>query len=358
MTHYDLTVVVPWLQGGGAQEALRRLMLDVDVPRSQLVILFSGSRDHEPVLELFDDVITLDYVRGNPLDVFCCSRALAPHLASSDRVYSLMRASTVVLGMMPRPRQVRRFAASFHMLPADDRSGASWRVEEFFLRRALRTAELVTSPSQRSVNQLVSFGLSRPEVTYEVPNRLRAFSASLPPRSRRGAVVKLLGVGRLDRQKGFDRLARWLPDVEPDCEIRLAGEGPLRNELIATFSGMEGRHSVTLLGRVSDVTDQLDWCDAVIMPSRQELNPMVVWEAWQRGKPVIATSIDAFVDLAKIGPVLFANSGPEMADAVRRTMDTVDGEILRTAALRAVAGRVEGDDLLIAYLNGALAARA
>ena len=47
-----------------------------------------------------------------------------------------------------------------------------------------------------------------------------------------------------------------------------------------------------------------------ILPSRVELEPVFVWESWSRGRPVLASDIEAFQTLSKIGPLVsFSTDG-------------------------------------------------
>ncbi|WP_157970612.1 glycosyltransferase [Nakamurella deserti] len=345
----ELTVVVPWLQGGGAQEALSRLIDATPSVSKRLVIVFRGSRNHGAVLDKFDEVVELGADRRNPVSVLRAAVKLRPHLRHSHRVYSLMRASNVVIGLVPGLSDVQRLAMSFHMLPVDDRSGPVWRLEEMALRRATRQASLVTSPSHRAVDQLRTFGLSHPDRTRYVPNRLKRVGVALPVTPGPGG--RLLCAGRLEDQKGMDRLPDWLAAVTTPVELRIAGQGSQETALRASMTALPDRHRVDFLGHVGDLTDEIDACDAVLMPSRQELNPMLVWEAWQRGKPVVATRLDVFVDLAAQGPVLFADDGDELAAAVRTLGDHGERERLHTEAVRAVQAVEHGEDVLTTFLR-------
>lgn len=349
MPPVELTVVVPWLQGGGAQEALSRLVDATPSVSKRLVVVFRGSRNHGNVIEKFDDVVELGADRRNPLSVLHAAVKLRPYLHGSHRVYSLMRASNVVIGLVPGLSAVQRLAMSFHMLPVDDRSGPVWRLEEIALRRATRQAALVTSPSHRAVDQLRTLGLSHPDRTRYVPNRLKRVDVALPATSGPGG--RLLCAGRLEDQKGIDRLPEWLHQVSTPVVLRIAGEGSQGAALRAALASVPDHHRVDFIGHVGDLTEEIDSCDAVLMPSRQELNPMLVWEAWQRGKPVVATRLDVFLDLAEQGPILFADDGDELAEAVHTLRDHDARERLHAAALRAVAAAYVDEDVLTAFLR-------
>jgi glycosyltransferase involved in cell wall biosynthesis len=122
-----------------------------------------------------------------------------------------------------------------------------------------------------------------------IPNPVASrprFVAVSPARRRR-----ILAVGRLVRQKGFDLLleafARVAPTV-PDWELRIVGEGPEGESLrgLARRSGIESR--VTFPGRVHPIDDELARADVFVLSSRFEGFPNALAEAMAGGLAVIS----------------------------------------------------------------------
>src|SRR5690606_10811642 len=92
--------------------------------------------------------------------------------------------------------------------------------------------------------------------------------------------------------------------------LSIAGDGELLEEARALTTQKFASHSVELIGYTHELTKHIDESDALLMPSRWELNPMTIWEAWARGRPVISTELPVFADLARRGPVR-TYSGPK-----------------------------------------------
>ncbi|KDQ01039.1 glycosyltransferase [Rhodococcus sp. GOMB7] len=313
----SLLVVAPWLEGGGAQKSLCGLLRALTGTHTTVVTLFAGCRDFNEVADLADEFVMLDYPRS-PGGLVGASRAIATHLQHSDVVYSLMRGSHVALGVSSLLKRLPgELIATFHQLPSADETGVFSLVENMLVRKALRHAKLITAPSESAVSQIRQrrYG-PHARLVYE-PNLIRVDSRETIRRESSGAPLRLLACGRLSKQKGFDRIPELLSDIEIPCEIKILGSGPEEEDLKRRFgSTKSSSHTVELVGRVDDVVPYLDWSDAAFMPSRNELNPVFVWEAWARGRPVVAADLPAFEDLRTSGPVLTFTGAASLRSAL------------------------------------------
>lgn len=346
-------VVVPWLEGGGAQYALTSVLAEVGPGTADVVVLFDGCRDYEPVAEVSHRFVMLDVPR-TPLGVLEAARRLRGVVRGRTRIYSLMRGSHLVLGMalgaIPRGAHL---AASFHQLPSTDEADRLGALENVLVRRYTRRCELVTAPSERAVVEIRDRRFAAAGAARAEANIVADATSTAPARTTLDdGRVRLLVAGRLTEQKGLDRIVEILDAVDVPVALRVAGDGPLRDDLLADLARVDPRHEVEHLGRVDGLTDQLDWCDAVLMPSRFELNPIVVWEAWSRGRSVVSSRLPVFADLAGLGPVEQAETPEEWRDAVARLTDADHRAAQHERALAAFEGR-ERPANLTAFLRGA-----
>lgn len=327
-------VVAPWLEGGGAQYSLVRILeaTDVDV---DVLVLFDGCRDHEPVGVAAASVTMLNAPRGAVGALWAAYRA-RPHLRSRPAIYSLMRGSHLVLGLTPTPLRGMRLASSFHQLPSTDEDARLAALENVPIKRFTRTCDLVTAPSDAACRELVQLGYADASRVVMVPNTISERSRPVTAPRRARSPLRLLLAGRLSHQKGIDRLPELLDGVPVQVVLRVAGAGEL--EHVVRRLALD-REDVEHVGRVDDMTEQYDWCDAVLMPSRFELNPIVVWEAWASGRPVVASRIDVLEDLAEHGPVLTFGDRGELADVLVSLADVTTAQRLHREALEAFATR-------------------
>jgi glycosyltransferase involved in cell wall biosynthesis len=300
---HRLVVVVPWLQGGGAQAALRETMRRLEATDAVLVVCFDDNRNTASLEAEFREVHLLRG-RKSAHGAWKASRWLSAFLEPGDVVFSLMRGSHVVLGMLP-VRQLRslKVVASFHQLPSVDAQGRLSFLENMLVRRAVSRAELVTSPSTRGLRELRARKLIRPGAGVVSPNLIEECARPLvPPRTGPLGELRLLLAGRLDHQKGIDRIEDLLSGSPIPIRLLVAGEGPLR-PVVERLVAKPGRLVVDYRGHVDDVFELIDSVDFLFLPSRYELNPVVVWEAWARGRAAITSDVAAFQDLAESGPL-------------------------------------------------------
>lgn len=101
----------------------------------------------------------------------------------------------------------------------------------------------------------------------------------------------VVGAGRLERSKGFDRLvAAWAQVVKqhPDWELRIFGEGSARADLQSQIRdlGLEG--SARLMGFSRRLQEEMAQSSLFVLSSRREGYGLVLVEAMSCGVPVVS----------------------------------------------------------------------
>jgi glycosyltransferase involved in cell wall biosynthesis len=109
-----------------------------------------------------------------------------------------------------------------------------------------------------------------------------------PARPVRNGKLKLLFVGRFDRQKGLDILLGAAAAFEDRATVRVIGANVVDEAVVRTIPS-----NVTFLGWKSprEIETELQNCDVVVMPSRWESFGLVALEAMRAGRPVLASRI-------------------------------------------------------------------
>lgn len=138
--------------------------------------------------------------------------------------------------------------------------------------------------------------------------------------------VLALGVGRLEYQKGFDRLpaaVRLLREKWPNVWFVVAGDGSQRVNLEQHTTELGIVDRLLWLGHRNDISDLLMAADTFVFPTRGEGHPFALVEAMAAGIPVIASrneGIAEIVDDSHNGLLVDPDNAPEFARAIDRML--------------------------------------
>ncbi len=130
--------------------------------------------------------------------------------------------------------------------------------------------------------------------------------------ARREGPLRVLFLGRLDVQKGIDRLAALIrATTGPTFEWRVIGAKVLRDE-----DGAAPNLGLAVEPPLHDpaaLDAAFDWADVLILPSRFEGVPLTALEARRRGVVVVATRVGAVAEAVTAGGFLVDPSASEAA---------------------------------------------
>lgn len=193
----------------------------------------------------------------------------------------------------------------------------------------MNDAAALTFVSQALSDAAVTMGVTNPN-TFVIPNGVDLATFSTSARDARAALdidpaAKVVAfVGAFTPVKGADRLPEIvsaLHSARPGTTILLAGDGPLRNA-VASRVGDQAR----TLGHLSapEVATLLAAADVLILPSRNEGWPTVIFEAFASGTSVVGTSVGGIPEaLGSLGWLVNEGDGfaERFASAVGRALD-------------------------------------
>ncbi|MDA0746918.1 MAG: glycosyltransferase [bacterium] len=126
-----------------------------------------------------------------------------------------------------------------------------------------------------------------------------------PGQHRKDGPLRLLFVGRLEPYKGIEFLLQALKQIHADhpVQLRIVGDGSLRNQLPETARALGINHCTEFIGPVpaESMPNIYQEADLFVLPALVEGMPNVILEAMAAGLPVLATQIPGSEELVLPG---------------------------------------------------------
>lgn len=222
------------------------------------------------------------------------------------------------------------------------RSGGHFREDRIFAEiskrelEGIRESSRIIAATERMQGEVREIYSAAQEKITVIPNGIdrRKFSGSL--QSKDAKAVKesygidsrgrmLLFCGRMTYQKGPDLLVGAIPFIlekHRDITVIFAGDGDMGSECKRLAEYLKVQRSCRFLGYVSNQEKKLlmDASDIVCVPSRNEPFGIIILEAWDAGKAVVAT--EAVSVIRNFADGLLAYIQPEsLAWCINRLLD-------------------------------------
>ena len=239
------------------------------------------------------------------------------------------------------------------------------RVFHDLMVRGVRHADLAVAQSTSMAADLAASGVD-PSHIRTIANPIDggwvdARTAEGPPTPLPGS-PRLLGVGRLEQQKGFDLLIRALPAVRavhPDAQVTILGEGGQRPEIEALARELGVRDAVSLPGNDPNPFRSYASADLLVAPSRWEGLSNTMLEALAAGLPVVGADGAAAGQDLITSPELGRLVHPEDVDGlVGAILDALATDFDRAHVAATTRSRFETATIVDAYADLLLEAAA
>lgn len=136
--------------------------------------------------------------------------------------------------------------------------------------------------------------LKKQTKTFVIPNGV-CKTRIQKPSIREQSNNKIISIGRLEYQKGFDKLIAAFSQFSSnnlDYELIIIGEGSQREELQALIRSLKKTNKIKLVGAMENPITELCTATFFALPSRYEGLSNAMLEALVNGVPVLATKMD------------------------------------------------------------------
>jgi len=175
-----------------------------------------------------------------------------------------------------------------------------------FYRKTMRrlsynTFNTVTAPSSFIIEKHKEFGLLRNSFNTSLPLGSTFESEISKPKDYPDEVFSFLYIGALSEHKGIGNLLSAIERIELDFIISFAGSGELEKEI--KFAANKDRR-IKFLGFVSGLQkiELFKKTDCLLLPSIwYDNSPVVIYESFSFGIPVIASKIGGIPELVNDG---------------------------------------------------------
>lgn len=276
----------------------------------------------------------------------------------------------VLLGMYPESVRLIPMTATLHGYVHAPRFSKMWLYESLdrFAIRRMNGVALVGEAMKKELPGKLSSGH-----TVVIPNGLDISEvqelSSAPLDEPFKSFIDthepvILGVGRLSREKGFDRLILAFSEFRksfPNSGLVIVGEGKFRQQFEVLVDELGVKDDVLMPGYYSKVPTMLRHSKVLVMPSLTEGLPITLLEAMSLKTPVVASAVG---EIPKVlgdgqGGILLSDVGPAtISKAIEKSVTDIElsnrkaewgyGEVSKNYSSEAMA------DKYLAFYKGVL----
>jgi glycosyltransferase involved in cell wall biosynthesis len=198
------------------------------------------------------------------------------------------------------------------------------------LRFLLRSSDLIVANSQAFRRDFLTLFSRLSDKTIAIHNGvdLAEFNGAASSACEANGRRYLLSIAAHNEKKSLDVLIRAFADIartDPELELFLVGDGPLRKQLEQLARSLSLDARVRFLGRQDRpaIAKLLHGCELFVLPSKSEPFGIVVLEALACRKPVVATNTGGIPEIIESGAngILVEPEQPaELARAISRVL--------------------------------------
>jgi glycosyltransferase involved in cell wall biosynthesis len=297
MQKISILIILPSLAGGGAEKVTLSLLenLDKNIFVCNLILLNA----HGPLKVKINNEHVVDlkserFKNGFPL-LIKTIRRIKP-----DVIFSTFPHITLPLLLMRKlfTKNIIIMSREPNMIGLSLRNSSYSFIIKILHKLLLPTADKVIVNSQAMYKDLYKRGVkdNKLELVHNPIDHLNIRKVDNFNRQT-GKGLRLIAMGRLVKQKGFDRLIPILKNLK-NAHLTILGEGAEYNNLINLVKNLGLESKVDFKGYIENPNSFIAGADYFILPSRWEGLPNAALESLVLGTPVLSfKEVEGLVDI-------------------------------------------------------------
>jgi glycosyltransferase involved in cell wall biosynthesis len=268
------------------------------------------------------------------------SRALRPQIVHSHLAYA-----DIVNAWTPLPRGTRRFTTE-HGIAGEDsvyhHSDAQARIMALVHRSRFPRFDGVIAVSRATRDAMIAKWHVAQPVTV-IPNGVEV-PVGFAPHREDAETLRILSLARLAPEKRLDKLITAFALVKehrPEATLTIAGDGPLRDELLALGHRLGVADSLSLPGHL-DAGAAMDDADVLVQLSVWENCSYTLLDARARGMRIIASDAGGNGEIVERASLLRSVDAASVAAALLSGAHRSAGVAFGTAEMTAATAAAYG----------------
>lgn len=149
--------------------------------------------------------------------------------------------------------------------------------------------KIICQCNEMQTDLIENFGIKK-DNTVVINNPISSYT-DVKTRVYKTTPIKLITIGRLDYQKGYDRLLQIVSQLNVDFQYTIIGTGPLKQDVLELINTYKLNDKITHIPYTNHVYDFLKEADVFLQGSHYEGFPNAVLESCYVGTPAITFNI-------------------------------------------------------------------
>jgi len=277
------------LQGGGVERAMLRMAAGW-LRAGRRVTLVLGSREGPLAAEIPDGIELIELGDPRYQSLFRLAREVRrvrPDIlfCPGNRYTGVTALARLRMGSASPPIVGK---VSNALVRPELSPGAAWRYRQWLKLHPRFLDHVVAMTPAMAAEAIAEMGMPADRVSVIANPPAATIAGATPVTLPEGRY--LIGVGRLEPQKRWDRLLSALPRLaDPQVKLLLLGEGGARADLEAQVAALGLGDRVAMPGHAGDPLPALKGAAVAVLTSDYEGVPGVLREALSVGTPVVST---------------------------------------------------------------------